>query len=196
MNNCLRIKDKIICNQANEYKVGEGNPQKNKKNVSIEALKHEEPKTPWEDSNWLSKKSHPKRSDEKVSVNCLTQKSVGLKKELSKYTHSDIPQLHEEITEKYSDLLGHFHWSYHQFMKYHMKSLWLMNQSNLSMDCLSVQKHSTLNLLEKLNDTPPQGGGYQQQQSKQCLCCAYWRKKAHYASYSICNSRMKIHGKM
>ena len=41
MNNCLRIKDKIIHNQANEYKVGEGNPQKNKKqkkcfNESIE----------------------------------------------------------------------------------------------------------------------------------------------------------------
>ena len=28
MNNCLRLKDKIICNQANEYKVGEGKPQK------------------------------------------------------------------------------------------------------------------------------------------------------------------------
>ena len=39
-------------------------------------------------------------------MNCLTQKSVGLKKELSKYTHSDIPQLQEEITEKYSKLLG------------------------------------------------------------------------------------------
>ena len=25
MNNCLRLEDKIICNQANEYKVGEGN---------------------------------------------------------------------------------------------------------------------------------------------------------------------------
>ena len=31
---------------------------------------------------------------------------MGLKKELSKYTRSDIPQLHEEIAEKYSDLLG------------------------------------------------------------------------------------------
>ena len=33
VNNCLKIKDNIIHNQANEYKVGEGNPQKNKKNV-------------------------------------------------------------------------------------------------------------------------------------------------------------------
>ena len=31
INNCLRMKDKIICNQANEYKVGEGNPQKTKR---------------------------------------------------------------------------------------------------------------------------------------------------------------------
>ena len=45
-------------------------------------------------------------SDEKDSVNCPTQETVGLKKELSEYTCSDIPQLHEEIAEKYSDLLG------------------------------------------------------------------------------------------
>ena len=51
VNNCLRIKDKIICNQTNEYKVGEGNPQNNKKNVSMKALKQEEPKIPQKDSN-------------------------------------------------------------------------------------------------------------------------------------------------
>ena len=39
-------------------------------------------------------------------MSCLTQESVGLKKNLNEYTHSDIPQLHEEIAEKYSDLLG------------------------------------------------------------------------------------------
>ena len=32
VNNCLRLKDKIIHKQANEYKVGEGNPQKKTKN--------------------------------------------------------------------------------------------------------------------------------------------------------------------
>ena len=106
MNNCLKIKDDIVCNQANEYKVGEGNPQKNKKNVSMKALKQEELKIPWKDSNWLSKKSHPEGSDEEDSASCLTQKSVGLKKELSEYTHPDTPQLREEITEKYIDLLG------------------------------------------------------------------------------------------
>ena len=31
---------------------------------------------------------------------------MGLKKSLNKYTCSDIPQLREEITDKYSDLLG------------------------------------------------------------------------------------------
>ena len=50
VNNCLRIKDKIIRNQANKYKVGEGNPQKTKKNVSMKALKQEEPKIPHKDS--------------------------------------------------------------------------------------------------------------------------------------------------
>ena len=50
MNNCLRLKDKIVRNKANEYKVGEGNPQKNKKSVSMKALKQEEPTIPHEDS--------------------------------------------------------------------------------------------------------------------------------------------------
>ena len=50
LNNCLRLKVKIICNEANEYKVGEGNPHKNKKNVSMKALKQEEPKIPHKDS--------------------------------------------------------------------------------------------------------------------------------------------------
>ena len=50
MNNCLRLKDKIIHNQENEYKVGEGNPQKNTKNVLMKALKQEEPTIPHGDS--------------------------------------------------------------------------------------------------------------------------------------------------
>ena len=50
VNNCLRMKDKIVCNQANKYKVGEGNPQKNKKSVSTKALKQEEPTIPHKDS--------------------------------------------------------------------------------------------------------------------------------------------------
>ena len=50
VNNCLRLKDKIVHNQANEDKVGEGNPQKNTNNVSMKALKQEEPTIPHEDS--------------------------------------------------------------------------------------------------------------------------------------------------
>ena len=53
VNNCLRLTDKIVCNQANEYKVGEGNPQKNTKStksVSMEALKQEEQTIPHGDS--------------------------------------------------------------------------------------------------------------------------------------------------
>ena len=50
MNNCLRLKDKIVCNQANEYKVREGNPQKNTKSVSMKALKQEELTIPHGDS--------------------------------------------------------------------------------------------------------------------------------------------------
>ena len=50
INNCLRIKDKIIHNQANAYKVGEWNPLKSKKNISMKALKQEEPKIPHKDS--------------------------------------------------------------------------------------------------------------------------------------------------
>ena len=99
VNNCLRPKDKIVCNQANEYKVGEGNPQ-SKKSVSMKALKQEEPTIPHRDSKWLSKKSDPIGNDKKDSANCLTQKSVGLKKSLNEYTRSDIPQLCEEIAEK------------------------------------------------------------------------------------------------
>ena len=50
VNNCLRLKDTIVCNQANEYKVGEGNLQKNKKSVSMKALKQEESTSPHRDS--------------------------------------------------------------------------------------------------------------------------------------------------
>ena len=50
INNCLRLKDKNVRNQANEYKVGEGNPQKNIKSVSMKALKQEEPTIPHRDS--------------------------------------------------------------------------------------------------------------------------------------------------
>ena len=51
-------------------------------------------------------KSQIRGNDKKDSANCRTQQPVGLKKNLNDYTHSDIPQLLEEITESYSNLLG------------------------------------------------------------------------------------------
>ena len=39
-------------------------------------------------------------------MSCRTQESMGLKKNLNEYTCPDIPQLHEEIAEKYSNFLG------------------------------------------------------------------------------------------
>ena len=50
--------------------------------------------------------SDPIGNDKKDSANCLTKKSVGLKKSPNEYTRSDIPQLREEIAESYSNLLG------------------------------------------------------------------------------------------
>ena len=145
MNNCLRLKDKIIRNQANKYQVGEGNPQKNKKSISMKALKQEEPTIPDRDSEWLSEKSDPIGNDKKDSANCLTQESLGLKKSLNEYTCSDIPQLHEEIAEKYSNLLGPLPLKLPPFHEVSHEIPLMINQSNLSIDCLSVQKRSALN---------------------------------------------------
>ena len=145
MNNCLRLKDKMIHNQANKYKVGEGNPQKNTKStksVSMKALKQEEPTIPHRDSKWLSKKSDPRRNDKKDSANGRTQQPVGLKKNLNEYIFLNYVRKSLRVTAIYC---VHFHWSYLHFVKYHMKFLWSMNQSSLSIDCLSTQKCSTLN---------------------------------------------------
>ena len=57
----------------------------------MKALKQAEPKILQEESNRLSKESHPERSDKKDSANGLTQETVGLKKNLNEYTCSDIP---------------------------------------------------------------------------------------------------------
>ena len=82
---------------------------------------------------------------------------MGLKKELSEYTCSHIPQLHEEITEKYSDLLGPLPLKLPPICEV-LHEIPLIDEC-LSIDCLSVQKHFALNLLEKSSNTPLQGGG-------------------------------------
>ena len=38
VNNCLRLKDKIVCNQANEYKVGGGEPTEKYKECFNESI--------------------------------------------------------------------------------------------------------------------------------------------------------------
>ena len=128
----------MVCNQANKYKVGEGNPQKNKKSVSMKALKQEEPTIPHRDSEWLSKKSDPIGNDKKDSANCWTQQPVGLKKNLNEYTYSDIPQLCEEITESYSDLLGPLPLKLPPFHEVSHKIPLIDESNSLSIDCLSA----------------------------------------------------------
>ena len=76
---------------------------------------------------------------------CLTQKSVGLKKSLNEYTCSDIPQLHEEIAEKYSDLLGPLPLKLPPFCEVSHEIPLIDESKQLSIDCLSAQKRSALN---------------------------------------------------
>ena len=150
----------------------------------MKALKQEEPKIPHKDSEWLSKKSHPRRSDKKDSANCQTQESVGLKKNLNKYTCSDIPQLCEEIPEKYSDLLGS--------LPLKLPPLKLLPFCEVSHEIPLINKSKQLKhrlprcpevfcseLTQKSSDTPQQGGGYQRPQNKWHLCCVYQRKTVH-----------------
>ena len=96
-------------------------------------------------------------------MNCRTQQRVGLKKNLNEYTHSDIPQIHEEITESYSNLLGPLPLKLPPFREV-SHEIPLINESKQLKHRLP--KCSALNLLEKLSDTPLQGGGYQQLQNK------------------------------
>ena len=91
---------------------------------------------------------------------------MGLKKSLNKYTRSDIPQLHEEIAEKYSELLGPCPLKLPSFREV-SHEIPLINESKQLKHRLP--KCSALNLLEKLSDTPLQGGGYQQLQNKRHL---------------------------
>jgi hypothetical protein len=53
---CLKIKDKTILNQADEYKIMEGNSHKN---TSVKALKTERSSTITKDSHWLSPEPSP-----------------------------------------------------------------------------------------------------------------------------------------
>ena len=64
---CLKIKDNIILNQVDEYKIREGNSQKN---TSVNALKTERSGKNPGDSHWLSPELLP-TSNSKESENRL-----------------------------------------------------------------------------------------------------------------------------
>ena len=109
---CLKIKDKVILNQADEYKIREGNSQKNN---SVNALKTKKSDKNPGNSHWLSPELSPhsdsNNREKKIENNINSENhpphiELGLKKPMSEYTLKDIPQLPEEIAELFSDLLG------------------------------------------------------------------------------------------
>ena len=108
------IEDKIILNQADEYKLREGNSQKN---TSVNALKtkrlsknlgdsHGLPPEPSPTNNGKEGEKGVKIENKTNSENCASHIELGLNKPMSKYMLKDIPQLHEEIAELFSNLLG------------------------------------------------------------------------------------------
>ena len=110
---CLKIKDRIIRNQAGDFKPSGSNSWSH---TSVEALKPDKPLASQKDSHWLSSKPYPNsqgKGDEPIlkieNLNTAerpSQESLGLKKPASEYTLEDIPQLHGEITELFGNLLG------------------------------------------------------------------------------------------
>ena len=125
------------------------------------------------------------------STNCLTQNSVGLKKELRKYTHSDIPQLCKEITERYSKLLGPLPLTLLPIHEVSQKIPLINESKQLKHRLPKCPEAFCSELAWKIKWYTTAGGGYQQLRSKQHLCCVYQRKMVHCEPYSICNSRRK-----
>ena len=141
---CLKIKDKIICNQAGDFKMSGNNPWLH---TSAKALKPEKPPGSPKDSHWLS--SGLSTTNGGIDGGCvlkiqntkttshLSHKSLGLKKPMS--IHSKIFLNFMRKSLNYSVIYwDHSHLNCCHFMKSFTKYLWLMNQSNLSIDCLSA----------------------------------------------------------
>ena len=70
-----------------------------------------------------------------------SQASLGLKKPTSEYTLKDIPHLHEETTDLFSDLLGALPLEIPPLREV-LHEIPLIDES--SIDCLSAQRHFTL----------------------------------------------------
>ena len=117
--------------------------------------------------------------------NCPSHIELGLKKPMSKYMLKDIPQLQEEIAELFSNLLGPLPLKLPPLHEVLHEIPLIDESTNLSIDCLSVQRPFVLNSLVKLKDTPLQDGGYQQRINKQRLCFVSQRRTVHYAPCSI-----------
>ena len=110
---CLKIKDNIICNQASDIK-SSGNSSQH--HTSVKALTPEKPPASQKDSHWLSTgpsaNSRGIDGEPVIKIENLktaerpSQASLGLKKPTSEYTLEDIPCLCEEIIDLFSDLLG------------------------------------------------------------------------------------------
>ena len=93
---------------------------------------------------------------------------MGLKKSLNEYTCSDIPQLREEITEKYSNLLGPLPLKLPPFHEVSHKIPLIDESKQLKhrLPKCPSEKCFALNELKKSSDTSLQGGGCQQLQNK------------------------------
>ena len=99
-------------------------------------------------------------------MNCRNQQPVGLKKNLNEYTYSDIPQLCEEITESYSDLLCPLPLKLPPFHEVSHEIPLIDESKQLKHRLPKCPEAFCSELVQKSSDTPPQGGGYQQPQNK------------------------------
>ena len=117
--------------------------------------------------------------------NCPSHIELGLKKPMNEYMLEDIPQLHEEIAELFSDLLGPLPLELPPLCEV-LHEIPLIDESKQLKHrlpkCPEAFWHE---LAHKLSDTPPQNGGYQQQINKQPPCFVSQRRTVHYAPCSI-----------
>ena len=98
---------------------------------------------------------------------------------MNEYTCTDIPQLCEEITEKYSDLLGPLPLKLPPFREISHEIALIDESKQLKHRLPKCPEAFRSELTRKLSDTLPQGGGCQQLQNKRHLCCVYQRKMVH-----------------
>ena len=104
---------------------------------------------------------------------------MGLKRSLNKYTHSDIPQLHEDIAEKYNDLLGPLPLKLPGFHEVSHEIPLIDESKQLKHRLPECPETFFSELAQKIEQYTTAGGGYQQLQNKRHLCCVYQSKMVH-----------------